>query len=121
MADGFLNKCKDCAKNDSTNHRNSNLEKVRAYDRERSKSSERRKATTEVVKAWRAEDKRRQIAHNKVRVAIQNGKLIREPCIRCGDKKSVAHHEDYDKPLDVMWLCQPCHNKRHKEITKQLA
>jgi hypothetical protein len=28
----------------------------------------------------------------------------------------LAHHEDYDKPLEVVWLCQPCHKQRHKEI-----
>jgi hypothetical protein len=28
----------------------------------------------------------------------------------------LAHHEDYDRPLDVMWLCQPCHKQRHKEL-----
>ena len=30
--------------------------------------------------------------------------------------KVIAHHEDYDKPLDVMWLCRSCHVKRHAEI-----
>lgn len=23
----------------------------------------------------------------------------------CGDKKSTAHHEDYNKPLEVVWVC----------------
>jgi ribosomal protein S27AE len=41
---------------------------------------------------------------------------LRTPCIRCGEEKSLAHHEDYDKPLEVMWLCQPCHKQRHKEL-----
>jgi ribosomal protein S27AE len=41
------------------------------------------------------------------------------PCIRCGNEKSLAHHEDYDKPLDVMWLCQPCHKQRHKELKEK--
>lgn len=116
MADGHLNKCKECARNDVTNHRNNNLEKIRAYDRERGKNKERMKISYEVTKAWRQEDTRRSRAHNAVTRAIKKGDLIRQPCIRCGEKKSLAHHEDYDKPLEVMWLCQPCHKQRHKEL-----
>ena len=116
MADGHLNKCKECTIHDSASHRNKNLEKVRAYDRERGKIPERIKANTEVNRAWRAEDTRRHRAHNMVARAIRNGSLVRLPCIRCGEDKSLAHHEDYDKPLEVMWLCQPCHKQRHKEL-----
>ena len=116
MADGHLNKCKECTKKDVGQHREQNLEKVRAYDRERGKNKERRKAAVEINRAWRAEDKRRQAAHNAVSRAVRNGHLFREPCIRCGESKSLAHHEDYDEPLDVVWLCQPCHKQRHKEI-----
>ena len=116
MSDGHLNKCKECTKSDATNHRNKNLEKVRAYDRERGKISERIKANTETNRAWREEDKRRSRAHHAVSYAIRRGLLDRLPCIRCGEEKSLAHHEDYDKPLEVMWLCQPCHKQRHKEL-----
>ena len=116
MADGHLNKCKECAKSDVGNHRLENLEKVRAYDRERGKEPLRQKHNVEVNRAWRAEDLRRQHAHNQVSKAIKNGTLIKVPCVRCFSEKSLAHHEDYDKPLDVMWLCQPCHKQRHKEL-----
>lgn len=119
MADGHLNKCKECTKNDVSKHRNQNLEKIRAYDRERGKIPERIKANVEVNRAWRAEDKRRQAAHSLVARSIRNGSLVRQPCIRCGAEKSVAHHEDYDKPLEVMWLCQPCHKQRHKELKEE--
>ena len=27
-----------------------------------------------------------------------------------------AHHEDYDYPLDVIWLCPIHHKARHKEL-----
>ena len=119
MADGHVNKCKECNKNDVTKNRNDNLEVVRAYDRERGKNPDRIKANTEVTRIWRAEDTRRQKAHNLVGKAIRSGKLVRESCCWCGESKTVAHHEDYDKPLDVMWLCQPCHKQRHKEILKK--
>jgi len=116
MPDGHVNKCKKCNKNDVTANRNKNIEKIRAYDRERSKEPERIKTNTEVNRAWRAEDKRRTAAHNAVARAIRNGSLFRLPCVRCKAEKSLAHHEDYDKPLEIMWLCQPCHKQRHKEL-----
>lgn len=119
MADGHLNKCKECTKHDVSKHRSENIEEIRAYDRARGKSPERIKATTEIARAWRAEDKRRVRAHSAVSYAIRRGNLVRLPCVRCGEEKSVAHHEDYDKPLDVMWLCQPCHKQRHKELKEE--
>ena len=116
MADGHVNKCKECNKNDVTEHRNKNLEKIREYDRARGKESKRIKATTEITRAWRAEDSRRLVAHSQVAKAIRNGTLVRQPCVRCAEAKSIAHHEDYDHPLTVMWLCQACHKQRHKEL-----
>lgn len=119
MADGHVNKCKECNKNDVTTNRNKNIEKVRAYDRARGKIPERIKAGVEINRAWRQEDSRRVVAHSAVARAIRNVLLVRMPCIRCGEAKSVAHHEDYDKPLEVMWLCQPCHKQRHKELKEE--
>jgi hypothetical protein len=119
MADGRLNKCKECTKRDSNKHRSDNLEKVRAYDRQRGKTPKRIALSVELTKSWRAEDKRRQVAHNKVRRAIIKGLLVRQSCQRCGNAKTEGHHEDYDKPLDVMWLCTPCHKQRHKELKEE--
>ena len=116
MGDGHLNKCKECTKKDANEHRANNLEKIREYDRKRGKNKERMAANIAVNRLWRAEDVRRQKAHSAVAKAIRNGKLLRQPCERCGCEKSLAHHEDYDFPLDVMWLCQPCHKQRHKEL-----
>ena len=116
MLDGHVNKCKECNKNDVTANRNKNLEKVREYDRARGKKPERIKLAAKISRLWRAEDARRSVAHSRVYRAIRNGTLVKQPCIKCGEVKSLAHHEDYDKPLDIMWLCQPCHKQRHKEI-----
>lgn len=118
MADGYLNKCKECAKNDVAKHRIDNIERIRAYDRERAKHPDRIKANVEITRQWRAEDKRRQYAHGQVSKAIKKGTLVRMPCVKCADPKSEAHHEDYDKPLDVVWLCSICHHQRHQEIRK---
>lgn len=48
--------------------------------------------------------------------AIRSGKLIRLPCLICGNKKSEAHHTDYTKPLDVVFLCRRHHIDVHKNL-----
>jgi len=116
MLDGHLNKCKECTKNDVNQHRLLNLEKIRAYDRKRGKRPERIKKNIEVTRLWRQEDRRRGKAHSAVAKALRQGTLLPLACEWCGEENSLAHHEDYDKPLDVIWLCQPCHKKRHKQI-----
>ena len=51
-------------------------------------------------------------AKDKVRYALKTGKLKKNPCIKCG-KKSEAHHLDYNKPLEVIWLCHKHHMGKH--------
>ena len=43
--------------------------------------------------------------------ALRNGLLKRpDKCSRCGlIGKIEGHHPDYDKPLEVIWLCRKCH------------
>jgi len=49
--------------------------------------------------------------------AVKKGVLKRGVCKECGSDKYVhAHHEDYSKPLDVIWLCALHHVKIHKEL-----
>lgn len=52
-------------------------------------------------------------ARRQVGKAIREGRLNRLPCATCGNIKSEAHHEDYDKPLEVDWLCKKCHAGIH--------
>lgn len=51
-------------------------------------------------------------------VYMRRGVLIKKPCVDCGSIESQKHHEDYSKPLEVIWLCRPCHLKRHSETMK---
>lgn len=57
----------------------------------------------------------RQDAQYIVRTAIIRGELIRpDRCSECDKEcKPHAHHEDYQKPLEVIFLCPKCHNRRH--------
>jgi ribosomal protein S27AE len=55
-------------------------------------------------------------ARNAVSYAIRRGKLKRKPCVVCGSEKVQAHHEDYLKQLEVVWLCR----KHHRRLENRL-
>ena len=46
--------------------------------------------------------------------AIREGKIIRKPCTICGNI-AEAHHPDYNRPLDVIWLCFRHHREIHEK------
>ena len=45
-------------------------------------------------------------ARQLVREEIRKGNIKRGACSMCGKEKAEAHHPDYSKPLDIMWLCR---------------
>jgi len=53
------------------------------------------------------------------RTARKRGKVVQQPCVRCGSAKSEGHHEDYMKPLEVVWLCRPCHTEEHTRLRRK--
>jgi ribosomal protein S27AE len=62
-------------------------------------------------------DRQKYLARKRVEYHVKVGNIKKEPCARCGITKSVqAHHEDYSKPLDVIWLCAKDHKARHREM-----
>ncbi len=49
-----------------------------------------------------------------VNAAKRSGKLVPQPCEKCGKEERIhAHHDNYSKPLDVRWLCGTCHHAEH--------
>jgi hypothetical protein len=90
---------------------------------------DRRRNQTEAARArkrrWGAEkvDPMKATARRIVRAAIVSGKLMRpDACEVCGDSSKradgvtgiQAHHDDYDEPLSVRWLCTQCHSAWHR-------
>ena len=45
---------------------------------------------------------------------MRRGEITRGPCEVCGSSKTHGHHEDYSRPLDVVWLCGLHHRELHR-------
>lgn len=82
---------------------------------------ERRAKRREQVRAWRARNPdwrekyaKQRKASRDVTNAVRDGRLIRQPCEVCGADKVEGHHLDYDKTLEVIWLCPTHHREAHR-------
>ena len=115
MLDGRLNYCRQCVKGRVKRHRQDNLEKVRAYDRTRGAKPERRQQLAQLAERLMQDPVRRKAIRTSSD-AIRRGRLVRPGiCSVCRETcKPEAHHDDYSKPLEVRWLCRPCHCRHHR-------
>lgn len=128
MKSGYLSQCKSCKKSYQNKYRKENIEYVRQYDRNRPNKEQRyindyvrrksikyKEAKNKNAKKYNEKNKLKKSAHSKVQCAIETGKLIKEKCKVCGNEKTHGHHEDYSKPLEVIWLCHKHHMEIHKK------
>lgn len=131
MADGHLNKCKECTRKDTTANREKKVNYYANYDKKRAMLPHRLAGRKQYLQTERGKEARRTAMQNykenypeKYRAqkitgnAVRGGKLKRPTnCNECGSKhhQIEAHHEDYNKPLDVAWLCLPCHTAKHRQ------
>lgn len=120
--DGLRGKCKSCMNAYVKQWRKESPEKWRKIqvvymERHRENSKRSRHKTgryRDYTKVYSATHPLENKARRKASYAIETGVLWREPCAYCGSDMNVdAHHPDYAKPLDVVWLCRPCHTVEH--------
>jgi len=76
------------------------------------------KENLDQVKESRRRYKTRHPKRYKARYMVANalrlGKIRSKPCEVCKEILSEAHHFDYNKPLEVMWLCKAHHSAWHR-------
>lgn len=114
MSDGHFGKCKECTKADVTAARlRRPPEELAEYERKRRADPKRRAAQLEYQKNARRDKSIQYKARSLCQSAIRNGRLVPQPCEKCGSMPVEAHHEDHYKPLDVTWLCFKCHSMVH--------
>jgi len=66
----------------------------------------------------RLRNERRKLKRKVYRTVVwglRNGVISKKPCW-CGDKEVQAHHPDYSKPLEVVWLCKLHHHHIHGQL-----
>lgn len=125
--------CKSCTRARVIANREAKIDYYREFDRKRANLPHRVQARkeyaqtpqgkqkiTEIKKNYQKNHPSRRKAVNAVNNAVRDGLLIKpKNCQCCGvEAKSIeGHHCDYNKPLDVMWLCGPCHKEWHRNNT----
>ena len=87
-------------------------------ERQRKWRIEKRENYNALMVYRRAKNKEKTIARNKLTAAIQKGTLMRpKTCSLCKKEDLIeAHHPDYSKPLEVLWVCRKCHCKIHGKL-----
>ena len=101
--------CKECRKALVRQNRAKNAEYYREYDKERGN-----RQTPEYLREWRDKNPEKYKAHSMVNYHLRAGNLTKKACEICGSSDRIhGHHDDYNKPLDVRWLCPEHHAEFH--------
>lgn len=119
-----------CARRSYYKHRRKRLDGSMAWakkNRKRVYESWKRRLQNPVKKAavlasykkYAHKNRLKRNAQSNLRRAIRIGKIARGICQVCGESKTDAHHNDYSKPLEVIWLCPIHHRNLHpKKLIK---
>lgn len=128
---GLKSRCKECHKRLVKENRKEKEEYYKKYDAERFQNDprvrdrHRKYRKTEKGKAsmaaarekWLQDNSDKKAAHTILNNAVRDGRVQKpKVCSSCGVSGRIeGHHEDYTKPLDVVWLCRSCHVRTHRE------
>ena len=126
MPDGRVNKCKECNKKDVRKNYRENINHYKSYEQVRNqkrkkyisdKNKKYQKENPEKMllykKKWLENNKSKRAAHYLLSNAKRDGRINVGLCQICKSREVEAHHYDYTKPLNVIWLCKEHHEEVH--------
>ena len=70
---------------------------------------------------WRQRHPKAAWAHSCLASALRRGLIEKEPCEVCGSIDVDGHHDSYDRPMDVRWLCRRDHKAEHRRLKCEAA
>lgn len=141
MRNGTTNVCKDCKRVEHYNYKRSHISEIRECVREywknrqgarknvyatdplyRKKQKEYARLHPRKCRTPRVENNlQKRSARYAVDWALKTGVLKRLPCVVCANPRSHAHHQDYLRPLEVVWLCPMHHKELHAKYTEDIT
>lgn len=110
---GYSNRCKVCQQEKSAKDRKTMH--WAEYQRKRlAADNTKRLNKLAQQRAWHKRNPLVQPAYDALHKALKDGTIVRpKECSECKKVcKPEAHHDDYTKPLDVVWVCKLCHGAR---------
>jgi hypothetical protein len=84
-----------------------------AGDAEHNPKPDSKKARHARQARWRERNQLAVWAQAGLRSALKRGLIERQPCAVCGAQEAEAHHDNFDAPIDVQWLCRAHHKRLH--------
>jgi len=132
--DGLQDACKECCSNygkiwhkKNKPTRNKRAREIyyedpgRACRRTKKWASKNKDRTRLAAKRYMKKNPELSRIYAAVHYNVKAGKLKKTNCQLCGNSKVQAHHEDYSKPLKVIWLCRKCHKFIHRRYNADTA
>jgi len=89
--------------------------KARQYGK---KSRDKTGNAIKYITKWKKANPHKSAVHTFVLWAVRVGVMKKsDSCQNCGSKGKIqGHHSDYDKPMEVQWLCSICHGEKHRKL-----
>jgi hypothetical protein len=104
-------------------YRQLNLKKIRTYRKNKNKQYRKQSSYAydrSYNRTWKDNHPIKRKAHTLIERQIRSGKLQRRACeatsITCSNAKTIAHHNNYRKPLEVIFLCRSHHARLHNAL-----
>lgn len=120
---GYDYLCKSCHSKQEKIRRQSNPDKYREINRQSTKRN-----SWKWKEMWSRYQKRycklypRRHRANAILNYYVKTKSIKRPniCFNCNRSGKIeGHHCDYEKPLEIIWLCGICHKQTHRRVTNE--
>lgn len=111
--DGLQTECKECRKIIDKKYASSKKERNKRWAKENKEKNNQRlyRYYGKGCKGYK-----KALVRAKTNRLVKTNKIKKFSCNHCGEKKSEAHHNNYENAYDITWLCRECHTKLHKKL-----